>query len=108
MYICIEYYTVVTLKSELPLLVPQVLKEIVHWLTTEEIQVVTEANMFVFLLPGDHACHYANYYISSVFMCFCFNKVKMGKHDWPLSAGARIFIFMMFVFLFFYFLITSR
>jgi hypothetical protein len=24
--------------------VPQVLKEIVHWLTTEEIQVVTEAN----------------------------------------------------------------
>ena len=44
MYICIEYYTVVTLKSELPLLVPQVLQEIVHWPATEEKRVVTEAN----------------------------------------------------------------
>ena len=44
MYICIEYYIVVTLKSELPLLVPQVLQEIVHWPATEEKQVVTEAN----------------------------------------------------------------
>jgi len=32
--------------------VPQVLKEIVHWLTTEEIQVVTEANNGGNVLPA--------------------------------------------------------
>jgi len=88
--------------------------------------------MFVFLLPGDHACHYANYYISSVFMCLFFNKVKMGYtigpsvlvHEylylWCLCFFSSIFLlqaddknplslcaFMVSVFLSFYFLTTN-